>query len=195
MFIYLSPPWITFLTRSLLFIRSQILSSSLSNLLSFHSFSSSYLTSPPLPTFMLSLLVNRGVVASVLQLLGAFNSTSILGGDKTLTDRQDDDTTATPSCASSVLPHKGVEYASNLAQKARRRMNTAADPFHTDSICSLRSTLNPSDSLPQERNMTVEEQRVLQEDHDISLTVAEKQVVAIARRYAVLKEVCFLFAE
>ena len=37
--------------------------------------------------------------------------------------------------------------------------------------------------------MTVEEQRVLQEDHDISLTVAEKQVVAIARRYAVLKEV------
>jgi hypothetical protein len=137
-----------------------------------------------------SLLVYRGVVASVLQLLGAFDSTSILGGDKTPTEQQDDDSTTTPSCASSVLPYKGVEYASNLAQKARRRMNTAANPLQTDSIGSLRSTLNPADSIRQERNMTVEEQRVLQEDHDISLTVAEKQVVAIARRYAVLKEVC-----
>jgi hypothetical protein len=71
-------------------------------------------------------------------------------------------------------------------------MNTAANPLQTDSINSLRSTLNPADSIRQERNMTVEEQRVLQEDHDISLTVAEKQVVAIARRYAVLKEVCLV---
>jgi hypothetical protein len=134
-------------------------------------------------------LVYRGVVASVLQLLGAFDSTSILGGDKTFTERQDDDTTASPSCSSSVLPYKGVEYASNLAQKARRRMNTAANPLQTDSMGSLRSTLNPRFSITQERSMTVEEQRVLQEDHDISLTVAEKQVVAIARRYAVLKEV------
>lgn len=145
------------------------------------------------PSFSISLhiplRVHRGVVASVLQLLGAFDSTFILGGDKTVTDQQDDDTSATPSCASSVQPPKGVEYASNLAQKVRRRMNTAANPLNTDSIGSLRSTLNPQNSMPHERSMTVEEQRVLQEDHDISLTVAEKQVVAIARRYAVLKEV------
>lgn len=70
-------------------------------------------------------------------------------------------------------------------------MNTA-NPLHTESVGSLRSTLNPRNSIRQERSMTVEELRVLQEDHDISLSVAEKQVVAIARRYAVLKEVSLI---
>ena len=54
---------------------------------------------------------------------------------------------------------------------------------------STRSTHFSNHPSIQADNVTAEELRVLQEDDDVSLSAAEKQVAVMARRYAVLREV------
>jgi hypothetical protein len=54
---------------------------------------------------------------------------------------------------------------------------------------STRSTHFTTHHSVEADSVTAEELRVLQEDDDVSLSVAEKQVAVIARRYTVLREV------
>ena len=141
----------------------------------------------------------RGLVASVLQLLGTFDFVSILKGGEGQHNTNTDmsvimDGLNDPSVASCTP--EGVQSGREFEQESDRIDEKACRsrvPFSESlgpGATPSRSPFSPNrSSMMDAYTVTSEEMRVLQNEQDVSLSVAEKQVVAMARRYAVLREV------
>ena len=140
-------------------------------------------------------------MASVLQLLGTFDFVSILKGGEGQHNTNTDMSAvidglndhSVMSCTSEGV-QRGREYDENdrLDEKACRSRVPFSESLGPGST-PMRSPFSPKGSSMMDAcTFTSEEMRVLQNEQDVSLSVTEKQVVAMARRYAVLKEVRIL---
>lgn len=150
-------------------------------------------------------------MASVLQLIGMFESSFILTGDTyggpatplndpmrhgeqsplslaldevTITEHEDEDVDEDGS--EDEDEDKGEEGLESVKNPNDRLRLLSSDLLVA---MSTRSTHFSNLHSVEADIVTAEELRVLQEDDDVSLSVAEKQVAVIARRYAVLREV------
>jgi hypothetical protein len=146
-------------------------------------------------------------VASVLQLIGMFESSFILTGDThggPVTLLNDPMRHSQQSHLSLALDEVTItededvdEGRSEDEDESEEGLESVKNPndrlrlLSSDLLMAMstRSTHFSNHHSVEADSVTAEELMVLQEDDDVSLSVAEKQVAVIARRYTVLREV------